>query len=287
MTARGPKATSRMSKWKAMGGGSSYSLKEIPEYKSARGVFLFQGLSIYAALKPRIDFLQGFVHRIAIVWSIRSMPTWFGSHAEWKTGDGEIGKIVNTSCGDSQSESLPRAIISVLQRKERQARSGSGVHLVHEKKRCSICSNARSRQALPQTRPYLQGTHSLPRPRPLPRPGPREDPPRRPPERRDAPTVPRAAPCWLLRSTVAGTLLAAPPRERLNESGSIGWVGTSMGVVSTVTGAAFGAALRVDPPRPPREEDPLPPRPPRGTNTSSSSSESSSYDSRVLGCSVG
>lgn len=134
--------------------------------------------------------------------------------------------------------------------------------------------SARDRQAVAsqQTRAILQGTQSLPRPRPLPRTAPRVHPPRRPPdERRDAPAIPRAAPCWVFRSTVGGFL--EPPRDRLNESGSIGCVGTSMGV-STAAGMVFAAALRADPPRAPREEALL--RPPRGMKTSSSSSLSSS-----------
>lgn len=169
--------------------------RKFPGYKkSTRGV-LFQVISIHAAVQLRIDSSR--VHPpLCVCPGYPTQPTRLGSHCRVEEdADGEIRKRVNTSLGDSQSGfSLARSY-SVLQRKERQARSGSGVYLVHKIKRCLACGEARSRRDLPQTRPCPQGTHSLPRPRPLPRPAPRVDPPRRPPGRRDAPEMPRAAPC--------------------------------------------------------------------------------------------
>lgn len=83
----------------------------------------------------------------------------FGSHCRREEdGDGEIGKRVKHVLRGLTVGSLPRAIISVLQRKERQARSGSGVRWVHRKEilglqRCSITSTSATDPALPSRNP--------------------------------------------------------------------------------------------------------------------------------------
>lgn len=156
--ARSPdKATSRMSKWKARGAVHVLSRKFSGYKKSTRGGF-FQVISPCSSSAAN-RFLQGFIDHIVFVRSVRHDPHGVEAIAGAEDGDGEIRKRVNTSSGGSQSGvSLARSY-SVLQRKERQVRSSSGVHLVHKNKemlglwRTSITSRSTTDPTLPSRNP--------------------------------------------------------------------------------------------------------------------------------------
>jgi hypothetical protein len=146
MTARGPrKATSRMSgKVESDGGQSMFSQGNSRVQQFTRGVFL-ASRSIHAALRPRIGFSTFNLPR-RVCPGCPTLLRQLGSYCRSRWGRRD-GKRANTAWGVLPVGSLPRAIGSVLQRNERQARSGCGVHSVHKKeilglKRSSISSRS-------------------------------------------------------------------------------------------------------------------------------------------------